>query len=319
MTILRRSLEKSALAAVLIAPGILGCSSDAADPKPSGDLGDDVVGTFKIEVTADESGPSKGTTAVLGRVNTGPTPLNVVWEESAREGACRLDKPRVPFCSPSCGSEAVCVEDNVCRPYPTALSAGTVTLEGVALSGGETSLTLREVSKSYQPPGGTSFAYPPFAEGGAVRLKASGGEVPAFELETKGVAPLWLTDDAFSLSPDSPLELRWTAASNSSASRVHVELDISHHGGSKGLIACDGDDTGSLTIAASLISQLIDLGVSGFPSMSMTRASTAQTGQVSLVVSSFTERAVSVPGLTSCTTNDECPSGQTCQTDLKCQ
>jgi hypothetical protein len=282
----------------------------------------ELLGTFKIEVTADESGPTMGTTSVLGKVSSGATPDAVVWEEAANEGACRLEKPRVPFCTPSCGSD-VCVEDDVCRAYPTAQSAGAVTLSGVKLMDGTSSLTLKEVAKAYQPPAGTSFAYPPFAEGGAVKLSAAGNELPAFALETTGVDPLWLNNDALTLEDDKPLELTWDAAADPQASSIHVKLDISHHGGSKGMIECDQDDTGTLSIPATLVSQLLALGVAGFPTVIVTRSATARTkvgsGDVALTVTSKIERAVSVPGVESCTDDDQCPSGETCQADLTCQ
>lgn len=318
MTISQRIFVLAALAS----GSSLGCSSDSSEPAAPSDSSSGLLGTFKIEVTADESGPSSGTTSVLGKVSSGETPLIVAWKQSASEGACRLSKPRVPFCSPGCGAD-VCVEDNVCKPYPTALSVGEVTLSGVALSGGETSLTLKEVAKAYQPPAGTSFAYPPFAEGDTVRVGAAGGELRAFELQAPGVAPLWLSDETITLESDEPLELHWNEAADPKASSVHVKLDISHHGGSKGMIECDLDDTGSLSIPASLVSELLGLGVAGFPTVIVTRSSSSRTrtgaGEVALVVTSFTERAVVVPGVESCTENDECPSGELCQPDLQCQ
>lgn len=284
--------------------------------------GVELLGTFKVEVTADDSGPTSGTTSVLGKVNTGAAPSAVVWEEVASDGACRLEKPRVPFCTPSCGAD-VCVEDDVCRAYPAAQSVGEVTLSGVQVSGGGASLVLKEVAKAYQPPAGTLFAYPPFQPGDAVKLKAAGAELPGFELESTGISPLWITSSDLTLVEGAPLELSWDADSSAKASSIHVKLDISHHGGSKGMIECDQDDTGSLSIAASLVSELLGLGVAGFPTIIVTRAATSKArvgnGEVALVVASTTERAVTVPGLESCTGDEDCPDGETCQADLTCQ
>jgi len=302
-----------------------GTSSSSAGTSSSGGSGSgtpQLLGSFKIEVKADEGGPTTGTTSVLGKVSNGATPASVVWEEVASEGSCRLEKPRVPFCSPACGS-AVCVEDDVCQAYPDGQSVGTVTLSGVNDTGGGATLTLKEVAKAYQAPAGTTFAYPPFAEGDPVHLKATGGDLPGFELEARGVATLWLGDEASALESGKPLELKWTAAADPKASSVHLKLDVSHHGGSKGMIECDQDDTGSLTIPASLMTQLLDLGVAGFPTVIVTRSTTAQanvgTGVVALVVASTTEHAVTVPGVDSCTADDQCPDGETCQADLTCQ
>lgn len=304
--------------------GTCGCSNDSEPPPAAPSMGDDseLLGTFKIEVIADESGPTTGATSVLGKVSDGETPLIVAWQESAREGSCRLEKPRVPFCTPACGAD-VCVEDNVCRAYPTALSVGTVTLSGVKTSGGETTLTLKEAAKAYQAPPGTTFAYPPFSEGEPVRLSASGGELTPFELSATGVAPLWLDNQSLELEAGKPLELKWTPPVDAAASSVHVKLDISHHGGSKGMIECDADDTGALSIPAALLSQLLELGVAGFPTVVVTRTVSDRkgtgVGSVALVIASSTERAVNVPGVESCTGNEQCPSGQICQPDLTCQ
>jgi hypothetical protein len=282
----------------------------------------ELLGTFKIEVTADETGPTTGTTSVLGKVSSGATPLVAAWEDAATEGSCRLEKPRYPLCTPACGS-AVCVEDDVCQAYPEAQNVGAVTLTGVQVTGGGASLALKETAKAYQPPPGTAFAYPPFAEGDAVALSAAGGDLPAFEVETTAVAPLWLTSEDLMLEEGKALELTWDGAADSKASSIHVKLDISHHGGSKGMIECDQADTGSLSIPAALVTELLGLGVAGFPTVKVTRAASANakvgSGEVALVVASATERSVTIAGLESCTADDQCATGETCQSDLTCQ
>ena len=89
------------------------------------------------------------------------------------------------------------------------------------------------------------------------------------------------------------------------------------------MIECDADDTGSLEIAAPLVTELINLGVAGFPTIIVTRKSVGSTtiaqGRVDLIVSSDVEHEVQVSGVTSCTDDMDCPSGQTCQSDLTCK
>jgi hypothetical protein len=103
---------------------------------------------------------------------------------------------------------------------------------------------------------------------------------------------------------------------------VHIKIDISHHGGSRGQIECDADDTGALTISAELMTELIKLGVAGFPSVILTRASTdsakIEVGRVELAVSSKTERIVTVAGYESCTADSDCPDSGVCLPDLTC-
>ncbi|MFO0631562.1 MAG: hypothetical protein U0168_01790 [Nannocystaceae bacterium] len=278
-----------------------------------------LVGSFQLQLA--EPDDDGGTTTMIGKVYDGPTPATLVWEVASETGDCRLSKPRVPFCSTPCGGSAACVEDEVCQPYPTARSAGTVTVTGVATGEGDTQFTMMPIAENYQPT--VALAYPAFAEGDAIGLSAEGDETAPFEIAGVGIAQLQLDGDAFPLDAASDLVLTWTAAQAGAASSVHVKLDISHHGGTKGMIECDVDDVGTVTIPAALVSELLDLGVAGFPTVIVTRSTVGSTtipaGRIDLVVSSSIERTVTVAGVTSCTEDAECPDGQTCQSDLTCK
>jgi hypothetical protein len=282
----------------------------------------DVVGTFQVQVLADETGPTTGMTKIVGQVSDGAIPPNVVWTVTKEDGGCRLETPSVPFCDGGCGAD-VCVADDECRPYPVGHSVGAVTLQGVKLTGGGSEIALKEIAKAYQPPAGTAIAYPPFGPNDDVSVHAAGGDYAAFELSTKGVDPLAFTSTDFELDTGKPLVLAWEGAENPKSSQMYVKLDISHHGGAKGLIECEVDDTGSLTISAALITELMGLGVAGFPSVVAMRQSidTAQIapGLVKLEVSSRTEHFVTVKGVSSCTADTDCPDGGKCQMDLTCK
>ena len=52
--------------------------------------------------------------------------------------------------------------------------------------------------------------------------------------------------------------------------RIEIEVDISRVAGAKGLIRCDVADTGSTQIPAVLVTQLLDLGYSGWPAVFVT-------------------------------------------------
>jgi len=120
-----------------------------------------------------------------------------------------------------------------------------------------------------------------------------------------------------------PLPISWTAPGKAGQTRIYVKLDISHHGGTKGMIECDADDTGSLELPSALVTKLLELGVAGYPTIIVARRATGSTtiaqGRVDLVISSQIEQAVVIPGLTSCTADTDCPMGQTCQSDLTCK
>jgi hypothetical protein len=288
----------------------------------SGTGSQEVVGTFQVQVLADEADPTTGMTKIVGQVGDGPVPPNVVWTVTKEEGGCRLETPSVPFCDPGCGAE-VCVADNKCSPYPTGHSVGAVTLQGVKLMGGGSEIVLKEIAKAYQPPAGTALAFPPFGPTDDVSVHASGGDYAAFELSTKGVDPLVFTSTDFELDTGKPLTLTWAGAPDPKSSQMYLKLDISHHGGAKGLIECDVDDTGSLTISAAMITELMGLGVAGFPSVVAMRQSidTAQIapGLVKLEVSARTEHFVTVKGVSSCTADEDCADGAKCQMDLTCK
>lgn len=282
-----------------------------------------LVGAFQVRSLPAEDGADTGSTAVIGKIYDGPTPSAIVWEVQAEEGGCQLLTPRVPFCNEPCGGSAVCVEDNTCQPYPTAHSAGSVTVTGLNLESGEASLVMTPTANNYQPPAGVRLLYPPADEGATIRFEASGDYFSAFTLEAKGVSPLKLLNDTIPVAANSPVSLEWTPPGQAGISKVHVKLDISHHGGTKGMIECSADDTGSLELPASLVTQLLDLGVAGFPTIVVTRRSVGSTtiaaGRVELVVSSQIERSVEIAGLNSCHDDSQCPDGQTCQSDLTCR
>jgi hypothetical protein len=296
------------------------------DDGGGGDTGD-LLGTFSVQLIAprveNDGSTTAGYTSVLGKVYDGTTPDTVLWDPSMTGGGCTLSIPRVPFCSPACGSAQACVDTNTCVAYPTSQDVGTVHLDGVKTTSGS-SFDLTAVANTYQP-AGVTLQYPAFGEGDAVKLTATGSAfTPAFTATTKGVGSLELTSaTSLALATGTPLAVTWTASANTGSSSVHVKLDISHHGGSKGKVECDSDDTGSVTLASAMVDQLLGLGAAGYPTIIVTRAATGHTnvatGHVDLVASSQVEVAITVPGVQSCTTDDQCTAPATCQDDLTCR
>ncbi len=297
-----------------------GSSTDAgskADAGPSAAAGG-VVGTFKVKVTPPTAG-RQGLTAVSGSVGDGPVPSLVTWTQSAASGACTLWVPKVPVCSTPCGSAAACVANDICQRYPSLHSVGDVTVTGVKTTSGASSFTMTQVNGNYQPV--EDLTYPGFSEGDEVRFEVAGGPGPGFTLTGHGIRPLELTSTSFTLDKNQPLALTWTAGRAGLAS-IQVKLDISHHGGTKGMITCETADSGSLEIASALVTQLINLGVAGFPTIvvSRTAVTSAETadGKVELRIYSDVETAVKVPGVDSCTEDSDCPSGKKCRSDATC-
>ena len=323
---------KSSLAALLV-PSLLsaalglslgGCSGDSGPSDISMGNPDVLAGTFLVNLVApDGSLGTAGYTSLVGKVTDGPTPSTLVWTDSSSAGGCKLRKPRVPFCETACTGGAICVDDNKCQSYPKAQSVGTVRASGFKTASGPMEFTMDPVAGSYQP-GNVSLPFPAFAEGDALKLEAGGGVYAPFSLSSAGIAPLSLLSDPIPVTSGQPVKLVWNPPGKSGISTIRIKLDISHHGGTKGMIECDAADSGSFEIAASLVTELLNLGTAGFPTIVVTREATRGTaviapGRVELSVASAVERAVQIPGVVSCTETAQCTSGKTCQSDLTCK
>src|SRR4029079_1958057 len=118
-----------------------------------------------------------------------------------------------------------------------------------------------------------SFAYqsdalpnPPCAEGADVSLMAD-----AFSMQEKCIAPFDLAPGVVAVKRGEAMPLTWNAPSMPDLARVQIRLDISHHGGKKGEIDCAVPDMGAFEIPASLVTDLVDLGLAGFPTVQVAR------------------------------------------------
>ena len=314
--------------AVLVGLWVLGCGtpseSDAgtdggrdASTGVDTSIGDAAVlaGAFQVRLVPPVAGDG-GFTSVVGKVYDGPNPELLVWEKQASDGDCTLLTPRVPFCTTPCGGSAACVANDTCQAYPSSRSVGTVHVTGL----GASDFTMSPVVNTYQP--AVTLPFPAFAANDVITFEAAGGSYAPFSISSRGIDPLELTNSSLVLTTGQAVTLTWTPPTAGSAT-VHVKLDISHHGGSKGKIDCTTADDGSLTLGAALLTPLLNLGVAGFPSIVVSRNSVGSAviapGRVDLTITSDVERAVQIPGLASCTNNADCPDGGTCKTDLTCQ
>lgn len=324
-------MGKSLSWASLSVVAVLGCSNPEQQMTPS-DMGQGdskvLVGTFEVRlvppVPATKDSPAvPGYTAVTGRISSGPTPQLIVWEDVATQGGCTLRKPRVPFCNTPCAGGSACVENDRCQAYPSARTVGKVKLTGVKTTMGASEFTMEPIANNYQIPAGVQCPYPAFSEGDSISLSTEGGAFSPFSMTSTGIKPFALVNDTISIDPDQAVRLTWAAASAAAKSKIHVKLDISHHGGTKGVLECDGEDNGALDLPGPLLTQLLNLGVAGYPTIVVTRSATGSAviapGRVDLSVVSEVEKAVQIKGIVSCTDDVECPMGQKCQADLTCK
>jgi hypothetical protein len=252
-------------------------------------------------------------------------PLDDPRDVAGEEGDCKVLTPKDVFCDPTCELGFTCSEDSVCVADATAISAGDLTVTGLAQAGGSTEFTMSPLTPAkpiYQMPGSVDLVYPPCAEGDTVSFSAAGDTVPAFTVDTTCVSTLGLPTGEVQLVRDQALTLTWTAPATTGLTRAELNIDISHHGGFRGEIVCDTEDTGSMTVPASLVTQLIDLGYSGFPSLTLTRVATKtvaiEGGAATARVLSRETRMIVMEGLQSCLSDTDCTNGQVCADDLQC-
>jgi hypothetical protein len=112
------------------------------------------------------------------------------------------------------------------------------------------------------------------------------------------------------------LDIAWTPPTSGADSRVKIHLDIAHHGGKKGEINCDIADTGSFSVPEELVTQLVSLGLAGYPDITLERYSAAADASgpmIQLRIGSLVRREVDT-GVLSCDEDSQCESGQTCNT-----
>lgn len=291
-----------------------GGSSGSGGSGGSGNAGAGaLVGGITVRlVAANAATGAAAYTSLLGKFQDGPQPPPTPLELSREEGDCRLLVPSLPSCIPGCPSSALCTADDECTPFPSAVSVGTIDVEG--LGDAPFSMEPKTAAFAYQPP--ATLPNPPCEEGAAVSATAE-----SMTLQSTCIAQLELTlDETPEVRAGEGLLVSWVAAGISGISRVHLVLDVAHHGGKKGEIVCDVADTGSFEIPESLVTELVGLGLAGFPTIVVTRMAGppgAVEPDVALTIASPIERLVST-GVTSCTDDTECPDGTTCRVDLTC-
>jgi hypothetical protein len=208
-------------------------------------------GGFVVQAGGDANG-------VKGSVADGVVPVTVLTE-IGNEGGCLLLRQENPRCEPACAAGEACGLDGVCVPYPRNQDLGTVTIGGL----------VAPVSMDPVFPGNTYFntslADPPFSPGLLVTLHMPGGTYGPATLHGVGFQPIAAQDTQW-LVAGRDLEVSWSPPTGEVLrSEVGVEIHIDQHGASPASLHCTFADTGHATVPASLLSELVGVGVSGFP------------------------------------------------------
>jgi len=261
------------------------------------------LGGFTVASYADMS-------AIDGKVANGVVPVSV-RELVASEGGCSLMRKRNPFCDPACGAGFTCNHDGNCIAAPETQDVGVVSIAGLA----------KQVEMEPLVPGNnyfdTQLPHPVFEPGDIIALTSTNGTYGELKLFGVGGEDLVAPSETWTIERDVGLAITWAApTATDSKTRIYVELTIDQHGNSPIAVQCDVEDNGSLTVPVTLINQLLDSGVSGFPNGRIVRHTTDKVnvsdGCVDFTVSYPRQSTVRVSGHTPCMSTTQCPKGQTC-------
>jgi len=247
-----------------------------------------------------------------------PTAKLTLIEE---KNGCKMMRKENPFCDPTCKSNYTCDLDGECGPYPRRVSAGTIEVTGTVAD--------------YSMEGGSSNYYwdgdaelPLFEPGAVITGTATGSaKLSAFELHGYGVEQVELPDGqewdpkppklpyTWTLQEDTPFEFTWIPSKEEEGD-MYVTLAIDQHGATPATLFCEVEDSGSLTVPASMVNELIARGVSGFPAAHVYRRTMdhveTELGCVEMEVSVQHEPFLTVVGHTPCASTKDCPDGQVC-------
>jgi hypothetical protein len=276
-------------------------------------------GGFAISLNDDDPNPALRYTGIGGKVMDGVE--QVTQAKLVKEvGGCRILQPPEAFmCTPACDLGTQDCTPTGCKPKPHDKDLGKVTVSG--LKTGSVELTHSAGLFSYDYLG--MLPHPGFDEGANLSLQATGKDgYGPFTLKGWGVAPLVVPTAPVTVTRGQPVTLTWTPPSRPGPTRMFIDFSINRHGAIDSWLECTAEDTGSYTITGAMTEELFKNGVSGFPSVNLTRQSgdttTVQNGCVQLLVTAPISRQLNVTGVVSCNSENPCPGGKMCRDDLTC-
>ncbi|MFH1470019.1 MAG: hypothetical protein ABIO70_36880 [Pseudomonadota bacterium] len=207
--------------------------------------------TFAFALTVAEYRDPRGgegmAWATVDNRETEPPP----WDLALSAGDCGYYEVR-PWqdCTPACTPGEACSWDGACIETSDPIDAGVITVAGLSVG-----LVLTPLSEWVYY--GYEFEPEPangeiFAAGNPITASAAGAALPAFELQTLGVAPLG--SDLPCPLPDGQegdLTLHWTPGQD--GDRVRLSLTSANHGSQYPAVVCDTEDDGALAVDAALL------------------------------------------------------------------
>ena len=270
---------------------------------------DQAWGGFSVQASTNANSNGVG-----GKVSDSIWPWSEL-EEIASEGDCKLLRRNLPFCSPSCDVGTTCDFDGQCVPEPSNQDLGTVTVKGLVQA-----VSMEPViGNTYYD---TSLPYPMYTAGDLVTLNTGGGAYGPQTLYGVAVEPLSLDAEEWFITKGEPLEITWDPPTTQVVrSSIDLRINMDVHGASPASLYCTFEDDGAATVSGALTKTLVEAGVTGFPSGALERHTTDSVdldpGCMAFRVLSPVIMAVDVDGFTPCFTDEECPEGLTCNTELQ--
>lgn len=245
-----------------------------------------------------------------GGIASGVVPITILTALGS-DGDCQLLRRENLFCDPACSPDQTCDFDGQCIAYPASQDLGTATMSGLFEP-----VTMEPVEPGFKY-FDTSLPFPAYEPGSVITLRTTGGAFAPLELHGVGVEPMVIPEGDLVLVRDTPIAIRWTAPSGPVRSEVHARVTVDQHGVTPVQISCVTADDGELDVPAALVTQLIDLGVTGFPNGLVQRrtvdsAPVGDGGCAELVVSAPQELSIRVDGFVPCDDPTDCPDGSTC-------
>jgi hypothetical protein len=274
----------------------------------------EALGGFVVELVGSQHGEPPSTT-VRGAIRD-RADLRDQLDTLAVEGDCRIVAPRIPRCNPQCGVGDYCANTDQCTQEPMREDVGTVTIDGLA-----TPVTIAPQSERYWFYS-NSLPFPPFSSEGKVVLTATGGALPGFTVQGRGIAVLELPAGEVSIARDRPLVITWNGSATMTSSGVQIELELARSVDGHAYIQCMVPDSGTAVIPANLIAALMARGLRGFPRMAIARKTVNSArlpqGCIEFTIQMAAERVATIDGLSSCRSINDCSPGQSCGADLFC-
>jgi hypothetical protein len=242
---------------------LLGCG-DAADTAPDAITPDGAPDSATVrersgtvEVTedrwvypADAGGGGESITGqVAARFYDGREPA--FHRETMRAGDCALKTHTIASCTPAC-TTGLCVDTNVCEPFPEYVSAGRLTITGL-----RTAIQIDPMQSWYYPDGPLPADL--FADDATVVASLAGATLPAMSISTGAVAPITPDITGGTLVVPYPATtaavVRWTPSGGDE--RVRLVLNANNRGHGMPFIAiieCDvADSAGQIAVAPAIL------------------------------------------------------------------